>query len=99
MAKRLVVHNDAKLDALEAEAWYDAREPDIGARFVRSLQAVFESIVRAPESFEYAVRDYRRAQLKGIPYAVYFRETADDITVYCIVHHARHPFTWQRRLP
>ena len=99
MAKRLVVLPEAELDAWKAEAWYDAREPAITVRFVQALQTAFESIVRSPRSFECAIRDYRRASLKGFPYSVYFRDEADVITVYCVVHHARHPFTWLRRLP
>jgi hypothetical protein len=42
-------------------------------------------------------RGVRRAQLAVFPYAVFFRFSADVVTVIGVLHLHRHPDAWKRR--
>ena len=91
--------NAAASEARSVAEWYDEREWGVGDRFLSALQQTLDSIAILPESFEPAQRLYRRATVTGFPYSVYFRELNDEIGVHCVVHNARHPNVWLKRLP
>ena len=48
MNRELIVRPLARLDVLEAIEWYSERSREIGAEFVRVLDAAFESIQQNP---------------------------------------------------
>ena len=51
MNREFIVRPLARLDVLEAIEWYSERSREIGAEFVRVLDAAFESIRQNPAQF------------------------------------------------
>ena len=99
MPKPVRLLNASASEARSAAEWYDEREWGVGDRFLSALQQTLDSIAILPESFEPARRRYRRATVPEFPYSVYFCELDDEIVVHCVVHNARHPDVWLKRLP
>jgi hypothetical protein len=48
--------------------------------------------------FEVVVDEYRRAQLRKFPYAVFFEFSAERIIVDAVFHCSQDPAKWQARL-
>jgi plasmid stabilization system protein ParE len=71
MSFRVVIEEEAALEFAEAVDFYAAREPGVGQRFARELQAFFEIVCDDPERFGFASRLTRKANLpQPWPYSV-----------------------------
>jgi plasmid stabilization system protein ParE len=98
MARDLVVRPEAEADLAEAFDWYEGREAGLGFEFLDEVERRFESIRRGAEQFEIVHKAYRRALVKRFPYAIFFREEGEAIAVHAVMHCARRPSRWRRRL-
>ena len=49
--KELVISPEAELELMDAARWYQARERDLGVRFLESLDLAFDVMQRRPTSF------------------------------------------------
>jgi len=98
MAARLVVAPEAEQDVTEAYAWYESQRAGLGEEFLSCVDACMESLTRSPEMYEVVHETYRRALLRRFPYAVFFQDIGDVVTVYCVFHTARNPKKWRHRL-
>jgi len=58
----------------------------------------FESLRDEPEQFEVVHKTYRRALVSRFPYAIYFRDEGDRVSIYGVMHTARRPARWRSRL-
>jgi toxin ParE1/3/4 len=54
-----------------------------------------QRIVSNPLAFPLVHGEIRRAVVRQLPYAVYFRVHEDDIVVLAAMHGRRHPHRWQ----
>ena len=96
MALNVVFRPEASAEVLETKSWYEGRAGGLGGRFIDDLEVVLARVVERPASFP-TVRDQtRRAVLKRFPYAVYFRQTENEIVVLA-VHGRQDPMRWQSR--
>jgi plasmid stabilization system protein ParE len=84
-------------DVAEASAWYELREPGLGARFELELRNTLLRVAERPESFPVIERNVRRARLHVFPYLVVFRTHSTFVEVAGVVHGARHPSVQRRR--
>lgn len=81
----------------EASAWYELREPGLGARFEQELRDTLLRVADRPLSFPQIEGDIRRARLHVFPYLVVFRMHSAFIEIAGVVHGARHPSVQRRR--
>ena len=84
----------ARLTARAARDFSNAveyyRDAGQSARFADAMERVFQQIRDFPESAQpTADRQVRRALLRGFPYAVFYRLTAQTINVIRIRHTSR----------
>lgn len=95
---RLRFRPEARLDVLEASAWYDDRSPGLGTEFVRAVDVTAAGILRFPESFPTVYEDVRMAVLRRFPYALlYVVSERSEIVVLGCFHHRRDPTDWHGR--
>lgn len=99
MPRKLSVLPEADGDLVEAFEWYEGREPGLGFDFLDEIGHRFESICDNPEQFEVAYKSYRRALVRRLPYVIYFRDEGELVAVHAVMHSARRPSRWRRRLP
>jgi len=81
----------------EAAAWYEEHAEGLGAEFLAAVRSVTEAIASAPERWP-AVHGTRRALLHRFPYAIVYRERADDLVeIVAVAHCRRKPRYWSGR--
>ena len=98
MSLPVVFRGLAESEVHEIQAWYEARQPGLGARFSASLDLVVRLIAEHPLACAVAHREARRALVPGFPYAVFYVVLPDRIRVLACLHQRRGPAAVQERL-
>lgn len=98
MTRQLIFMPAARLEAIEAQDWYEKEAPGLGARFRAELDRQAGRILANPQQFQLMLADVRRARLRKFPYGLYFRPLGDAIYVVACFHSSRDPAIWKNRL-
>lgn len=88
----------ARREFLSEVAYYDAREPGLGARFVAAVEEAVTRAAAFPLTGSPASQRTRRVFVNGFPFAVVYRADGEGIVIFAIAHHARRPAYWQPRV-
>lgn len=99
MTARLIVAPEAALDIAEGYDWYEDRRAGLGEDFLTSVDACMENICRYPAIYPLVHESYRRALIRRFPYAIFFEDAEETVTVYAVFHTSRDPAKWRQRLP
>ncbi len=70
---RAVFRPEARLEALEAQAWFEARSPGLGFDFARAVDAALAQALRNPQAYRQIELGCRRIVLRRFPYALVYR--------------------------
>jgi plasmid stabilization system protein ParE len=95
---RLVSRPDADADVEATFDWYEGELAGLGQQFLNELQVTYDRIAAGPAKYQRVANEVRRALLRRFPYAVYFAVDGEDVVVLAVLHAARDPFEWQRRV-
>ncbi|OGV70547.1 MAG: hypothetical protein A3K19_24810 [Lentisphaerae bacterium RIFOXYB12_FULL_65_16] len=90
-------HPDADSEMLDAAAYYEAQQPNLGRRFLASVQDAANRILLNPRLFPVVELDVRRCLTKTFPFGVLFRERPDMILIMAVMHLHRDPDYWKSR--
>ena len=87
-------------DIAAVSVWYDEQSPSLAERFAHALDHTFGLILQHPRAFPVVHRGARRAMVAGpfSAYQVFYRATDTTVVVVAVIHGARHPRHWKRRL-
>jgi plasmid stabilization system protein ParE len=85
-------------DVEAAFDWYEVEEPGLGFEFLHELSAGYQRILERPVGYQELRSGIRRAFTRRFPYAVYFSIEGETIVVLAVLHTARDPAEWQRRI-
>jgi plasmid stabilization system protein ParE len=99
MAVELNFALEAEQDIAEAYAWYEGRQSGLGEEFLRCLDACLQKIRRFPEMYPVVKENYRRGLVRRFPYAVFYENSPDAVTIYGVFHSSSDPDKWRQRLP
>jgi toxin ParE1/3/4 len=94
---RVRLHPEAENEMIEAAAYYEAQQTDLGKRFLAAIQDAANSILINPRLYPVVDLDVRRCLTKVFPFGVLFRIEPDEIVIVAVMHLARHPDYWKRR--
>jgi plasmid stabilization system protein ParE len=94
---RVRLHPEAEAEMIEAAAYYEDQQADLGKRFLASVQDAVSSIRINPCLYPVVDLDVRRCLTKVFPFGVLFRILPDQIIVVAVMHLARHPDYWKHR--
>lgn len=102
MIKPLRAQDEASRELDHAARWYEQRRPGLGLRFLSSVDATLDQVVRFPQAGSPVPRippdlTIRRAPVKGFPYHVIYLEAPDAIHILAIAHDKRRPAYWLPR--
>jgi plasmid stabilization system protein ParE len=89
---------EARLEALEAQAWYENRSRGLGLEFAHALDASIQSACRNPLAAQTIEGDCRRVLMRRFPYSVIYRPDTDGILIVAVFHHHRQPGAWLKRM-
>ena len=102
MSWRVEFRPEVEKDVAEAAAWYEARQPGLGAAFVEELILVWDALAENPfaNSRRHPKRDIRWRYPERFPYRVVYevREREQAVTVVAVLHAARHDRHWRARV-
>lgn len=85
-------------DVEAAFSWYETEEDGLGFDFLDELRAAYRRIIDDPFGYQRQGADIHRALTHRFPYAIYFSVESDVIVVVAVLHTARDPAEWQRRI-
>ncbi len=94
---RARLHPEAENEMIEAAAYYEAQQVDLGKRFLVAVQDAINSILINPRLYPVVDLDVRRCLTKVFPFGVLFRIEPDEIVIVAVMHLARHPDYWKHR--
>lgn len=95
---RIVFRPEARLEVLEAQAWYERRAPGLGYEFARAVDVAVQTAARRPEAHQGVVGGCQRVILRKFPYAVVYRAAEEELLIVAVYHHRRDPQAWKGRL-
>ncbi len=88
----------AEAELLEAISYYSSIKAELGLRFEYEVTIAVRGAVSHPERGAPRSKNTRRWLVKGFPYAVIYRESAEEVLVIAVAHERRKPGYWARRL-
>jgi toxin ParE1/3/4 len=99
---RVEFRPEVEQDVAEAAAWYEARQPGLGAEFVEEIIRVWDALSDNPllNCRRHPTRNIRWRYPDRFPYRVVFEvmEPEQTVVVAAVLHAARHDREWLRRL-
>lgn len=90
-------HEEARLEADAAAAFYKAKRPGLEQRFLDSLEDALRGIRRHPKAYRRIEAELRKCRLPHFPYGVIYRIQARHIEIIAVMHLRRSPGYWKRR--
>ena len=97
-AKRVRVHEKARIEIAETACWYNDRSTLLGDSFTREVWACVDRIVRCPEAFGRIHKTARLHRLNRFPHGVVYDIRDDQLWVLAVVHPSRESLYWLDRL-
>ena len=94
---RVVLSEEAEVDALTAFRFYEERREGLGERFRDHVGIAFGRIRVSPELSPIIYRDLRRRLVERFPYAILYRVYPGLVYVVAIMHAKQNPAIWKRR--
>ena len=98
MSFKVIVRPLAERDLLDAQLWYDDKNPTVGTRFRNCVDDVLQILTLTPLIFPAAHRDVRRAPVPHFPYLLYYALRRDRVLVLGCFHARRDPQVIFRRI-
>lgn len=101
MKWRLEFRPEVEQDMVEAAAWYEARQPGLGAEFVEEIIQVWHALAENPllNSRRHPVKNIRWRYPERFPYRIIYEvvESQQTVIVAAVLHAARQDRHWQKR--
>ena len=88
----------ARVELVDAQDWYEAKHPGLGARFREEVEATVLRLQENPHQFPMVFRDVHRARLHKFAYGLFFRIDITALVVIACFHGSRDPQRWERRV-
>lgn len=96
--KPLWLHPGAREDIATIMAYYEAESgPRLADDFYEEARAALVRVARTPTRFAPDSEGFRRANLRRFPYHALFRYDGEQVRVFVLRHHRRHPNFGLRR--
>lgn len=90
-------HPEARLEYLEAVAFYESRRKGLGAAFTLEVEATIQRLLEAPERWPKLEFDIRVCRTRTFPYGVLYSIESDAIVILAVMHLHREPGYWRQR--
>ena len=88
---------EARLELLDATAWYEECQKGLGRRFYKEVEGAEEAILQNPEFCRDVGCGCRRKILSRFPYGSIYRLRNDLIEIVAVMHLHREPGYWGER--
>lgn len=82
-------HPLAKADIEHEARWYDAQKPGLGTDFLDEVKRIIGVIAEQPLRYGVRFGNWRRANLRRFPHAVFYQILDDQPVVFGVLHAKR----------
>ncbi|HRZ55547.1 MAG TPA: type II toxin-antitoxin system RelE/ParE family toxin [Candidatus Paceibacterota bacterium] len=82
-------HPLARADIEREARWYAAQQPGLGSDFVDEVHRVIDGIAGNPLRHSIRFGNWRRANLRRFPHAVFYQVIDDEPVVFAVLHAKR----------
>jgi plasmid stabilization system protein ParE len=94
----IIFRPEALDDLMEAFQWHEEQRSSLGREFMAAVEAKLEQVQAGPKQFPRVRGSIRRTIVHRFPYGIFFVENSESINVIAVMHHARDPKHWRRRV-
>lgn len=98
MSWAVVLRPEVHADLLEAQDWYEKKEPGLVLDLMRAVEEMLKRIGEMPEIYAVVKSEVRKAKLRRFPYLMYYRLLSDRVEVIAILHVRRDSSVWEERV-
>lgn len=102
MSWRVEFRPEIEQDMTEAAAWYESRQPGLGADFIEEVICVWDALAKNPllHSRHHPLKNIRWRYPDRFPYRIIYEvwEAQQTVIVIAVFHAARDNSGWQQRL-
>lgn len=91
-------HPEARLEFIDAVAYYETSSEGVGLRFTREIYATVNRAIANPNSWPSITENTRRCLARRFPYSVVYEVRENDILIIAVAHQSRKPGYWKDRL-
>lgn len=89
---------EARIELLEAAAYYEACRLGLGRAFLAEVEVTIEKLARSPLRWRKIGGRFRRCLLARFPYGVIYAVESEDIFIAAFMHLKRKPGYWKKRI-
>lgn len=90
-------HPKAQEEFIAAARFYEAKAPNLGTAFIRSVQHTATTLLEFPERGRQFGGRLRRVLVPGFPYGLLYKAQLERIYVVAVANLHRRPGYWCRR--
>lgn len=91
-------HPDARIELIDAVAYYEKSSEGVGLRFSREVYATIHRLMANPNLWPSVTENTRRCLTRRFPYSVVYEIREQDVLIVAVAHFGREPFYWKDRL-
>jgi toxin ParE1/3/4 len=88
----------AELELLREVAFYAEARDGTGLRFQAAVEAAVALVARHPAGGAPSFRETRSVLVKGFPFSVVDRASAQELLIVAVAHHRKAPGYWATRV-
>lgn len=91
-------HPEARIEFIEATAYYETCREGLGLRFSREVYATINRIAVRPSAWPQISANTRRCLTRRFPYSVIYEVREEDLLIIAVTHSNREPGYWKNRI-
>lgn len=92
-------HRAATSEHLDNVAFYESRQPGLGADYLAEFETVMAHICTTPDFYPtVGAPNIHKAGLKRFPFHIIYRTVQEQVVVLAVAHQRRRPAYWAGRL-
>jgi plasmid stabilization system protein ParE len=95
--RRASFHPRARLELLDASAYYASVGDGLGDYFLDEVSRATDLLLEHPDTGPIVRNDIRKKVLREFPYSLFYCVRGEEIRILAVAHHQRRPFYWDRR--
>jgi plasmid stabilization system protein ParE len=91
---KVVLHELAESELLEAAGWYESRAAGLGNAFLDEFERCAGVILETPAAFPVASGEVRHVQFRRFPYRLLYIPSEHQLYILAVAHNKRRPGYW-----